>query len=741
MLTSHSDKVPRSFHHIMEEVRAARISKDPQMAPHLASSPQATSSSQQPPPRHKGGAAPKPERRLLLRDRMKKPEDDTEVVEISKETVTKERNLRSRNKRETILVRDPTPPPPPPRWSIQNTGWADTWEMPLVFQRTTVDKDDIPRLDEGEFLNDNIIGFGLRFLFDLFSKDNPELNNRVFMLNTFFHEKLKSNRSHKGQINYDGVKNWTAKVDLFSYDYIVVPVNEHAHWWVAIICNPGKIDPDARSGPSSNSGHSGDGHVNGENKSSKTHGNLADNASSDVEMVNGIEQSARSSNTAVTAEVDKSLVSSPSCLTEAGGPTEVGSDACSTRKKEPPDSGRTRSGKDFAPVPKSIDPTEPKIITLDSMGNSHAASVNLLKHYLVAEFEHKKKKTISLTQLPPRMGMKAAHIPEQSNFHDCGVYVLGYIQEFARDPDRLIQSLLRKEKVDWTLNASKLRDLWRDTILREHKKYQDTHLPVKDRGSSAAVRTPKPDRHSPVVKATPDHGRTEAEVRPGSTSAKPSPIPRDDRPRTADAKTSPNNGPVTPFISTLGTPKGKPVEPLVSERRVRTVFDGLDDEVSLLSVSKDHPVESIENQNDVLHESSQTSRQIARPVDQRPAKGRSESPDVEVEFLSKLSPPQPLETVPADRGAASGNHKHRDGRISLGKGDFSFPAVRKYDNRPQTASAHRGVGEGEQSRYFQPKSPVSNPSPGILRPTVPLVQAAEMVTASKPRDTIDLTDD
>merc|ERR1711881_402662 len=38
-------------------------------------------------------------------------------------------------------------------------------------------------------------------------------------------------------INYKAVERWTAKDDIFSYDYVIVPINEMAHWYLAIICN------------------------------------------------------------------------------------------------------------------------------------------------------------------------------------------------------------------------------------------------------------------------------------------------------------------------------------------------------------------------------------------------------------------------------------------------------------------------------------------------------------------------
>ncbi|CAK7267068.1 hypothetical protein SEPCBS57363_002412 [Sporothrix epigloea] len=125
------------------------------------------------------------------------------------------------------------------RWTVKNPNWAQDWRLPLTYSRTTVDKDDLGRLDEGEFLNDNIINFYIQFLQDTLKKSEPSIAKRVYFHNTFFYEKLRPRKGR--EIVFDGVKRWTAKVELFSYDYIVVPVNENAHWWLAIICNVPKI--------------------------------------------------------------------------------------------------------------------------------------------------------------------------------------------------------------------------------------------------------------------------------------------------------------------------------------------------------------------------------------------------------------------------------------------------------------------------------------------------------------------
>ncbi|PIO30389.1 hypothetical protein AB205_0064350, partial [Aquarana catesbeiana] len=37
---------------------------------------------------------------------------------------------------------------------------------------------------------------------------------------------------------HQSVKNWTRHVDIFTKDFIFVPVNENSHWYLAVICFP-----------------------------------------------------------------------------------------------------------------------------------------------------------------------------------------------------------------------------------------------------------------------------------------------------------------------------------------------------------------------------------------------------------------------------------------------------------------------------------------------------------------------
>lgn len=416
-------------------------------------------------------------------------------------------------------VDDPEPEPEPeiPGWSKQNTDWQENWEVSLNFQRTTVDKEDIPRLDEGECLNDNLIGFLMRFIFDQCSRKNEKLAQRVYVHNTFFYTTLKSGRSYH-QINYDGVKNWTSKVDLLSYDYVIVPVNEHYHWWMAIICNPGKLDRDAREQSADD--------VEDSDQTPKDEGGMPmesgdPDPSPDLDMADATDPVPLTSGGSPTAEL--ALVPAEGPKNEGGAghvpaaPSagEVNVDLADIQPvvsdlaaSEPKTVKRGR--KPGGPPPRVYDIKDPRIITLDSLGGSHSPAVASLKSYLAKEFEHKRGKV--LKDLPLQLGMKAVGLPEQDNFNDCGVYLLAYFREFVKNPDQFVKKLLHKEKTGWEMNPAVYRTMFRNTILEEQRKYQDSlgqgkapnKIPAKTPSKSPVKATePAPSRAVPAAQKSP----------------------------------------------------------------------------------------------------------------------------------------------------------------------------------------------------------------------------------------------
>ncbi|EJT68148.1 hypothetical protein GGTG_14274 [Gaeumannomyces tritici R3-111a-1] len=103
-------------------------------------------------------------------------------------------------------------------------------------RRTTIYQGDITRLDEGRFLNDNIIYSYLRYLHSL----GTDAADSFYFLDSFFYSALKSTNGKL--INYDRVKRWTSRVDIFKHRFLVVPINQANHWWVAVICIPPNLE-------------------------------------------------------------------------------------------------------------------------------------------------------------------------------------------------------------------------------------------------------------------------------------------------------------------------------------------------------------------------------------------------------------------------------------------------------------------------------------------------------------------
>ncbi|KAL2019619.1 hypothetical protein VTK56DRAFT_9434 [Thermocarpiscus australiensis] len=511
------------------------------------------------------------------------------------------RSLRSRQDVGRAQKVEAPTPPVVRRWTEQNPDWSKNWEVPLVFHRTRVDKEDIPRLDEGQCLNDNLIGFGLRYLFDEYSGRHKDLNKRVYLHNSFFYEKLKSGR---GTINYDGVKSWTAKVDLLSYDYIIVPVNEHFHWWVAIICNPGRLDPDHRRLPGKIEGSSGN--VEKSAGAAQPDQGVQDEVSSDVEMTDATEKPPlRSPRDTPMDELNGLSITSPrearlvkSDIVDLVSDDKHGSIDLTT-------GARTKHGGKSGSAPRRYNLEDPRVITLDSLGSSHSHAVSHLKKYLLAEFEHKRKKVI--TDVPQQLGMKAVNIPEQDNFCDCGVYLLGYIQEFVRDPEKFIQTLLRKERPDWQFDPSHLRSLWRDTILCEHKKYQEKQLAERrrKRGVSATKRTTNGS-----TERNGDKSRANSELTNTSDGKRSGTMDRSEQPASANTANPARNRDVQEVADSDAepTPRGlrqsagdqtrSPAAVLGGSPQQRPSRQESPEEVFLLSPQEDDILPSIEPRED-----------------------------------------------------------------------------------------------------------------------------------------------
>ncbi|THY24602.1 cysteine proteinase, partial [Aureobasidium pullulans] len=352
------------------------------------------------------------------------------------------------------------------RWTHVN-GIPD-WDGPLTYpftgtNRTTVDAEDIARLDDGELLNDNLISFCLRDM----EENNPELKDKAHIFNSFFYERLTTMGTGKKGFNYEAVSRWTRTKDLFSLPFVAVPINTQFHWFLVIICNLDQLERKL-----SLDGLENDQEEKPEAESSST---AQEPAQSQSTVQNEI-------------EIPESP-QEPKDIDLSQGVKRISLDASQDQEGEFPAASKLKATqrrvKKQGPPPQKIDPTTPALLLLDSLGGSHPQEIRNLKQYAVHEGREKRGLEFKYTELK---GMTARGLPQQTNFCDCGVYLIGYMEAFLRDPHGFALKVMSREldhNNDFAdFDPSKKRAEIRERLIKLHeeqthekkRKKKETHL-------------------------------------------------------------------------------------------------------------------------------------------------------------------------------------------------------------------------------------------------------------------------
>ena len=87
----------------------------------------------------------------------------------------------------------------------------------------TIRKSDYDRLDQGTYLNDNLIDFFLNH----FTADNKN----YFVFNSFFYSTLT-------ECSFEKVHKWFKSTDLFNFKYWIIPIAQNEHWILVIVTKP-----------------------------------------------------------------------------------------------------------------------------------------------------------------------------------------------------------------------------------------------------------------------------------------------------------------------------------------------------------------------------------------------------------------------------------------------------------------------------------------------------------------------
>ncbi|XP_035986305.1 sentrin-specific protease 6 isoform X1 [Fundulus heteroclitus] len=319
-----------------------------------------------------------------------------------------------------------------------------------------VTNEDLHCLNDGEFLNDVIIDFYLKYL--VLEKLKKEDAQRIHVFSSFFYKRLNQRERRTGpdtvnltiqKKKHNRVKTWTRHVDLFQKDFIFVPINESAHWYLAVICFPGLTGPVLEKNPKFESGSPAE---------PQSEDSIPDHCRPLSPDGDGLDCSSEEPSPEGSAEADCDFGPEPpgSNQTEPGPQylsalhqisvcygSGNGDDTCtfsddqSSCQDDCSNDGNLSEDAGAADVSalasKSIICKQPCILIMDSLrGPGRSNVVKTLREYLEVEWEVRKASQRSFGK--EVMKGSSPRVPQQDNFSDCGVYILQYVESFFENP-------------------------------------------------------------------------------------------------------------------------------------------------------------------------------------------------------------------------------------------------------------------------------------------------------------------
>ncbi|KAG7663694.1 uncharacterized protein J8A68_002780 [[Candida] subhashii] len=115
-------------------------------------------------------------------------------------------------------------------------------DLKYAFDETkvfTIAYSDFKTLYNNDWVNDTIIDFFIQYEIHQALDSNKFLDPKDFhAFNSFFFTKLMTKSSTDPTQTpdyYNNIKRWLTKLDLMSFPYVILPINEGAHWYCCII--------------------------------------------------------------------------------------------------------------------------------------------------------------------------------------------------------------------------------------------------------------------------------------------------------------------------------------------------------------------------------------------------------------------------------------------------------------------------------------------------------------------------
>ncbi|XP_044752957.1 uncharacterized protein LOC123312542 isoform X2 [Coccinella septempunctata] len=275
--------------------------------------------------------------------------------------------------------------------------------------RISINTEDYMCLASDQFLNDVIIDFYLKYLVNALV---PEEQEKIHVFSTFFYKRLTtkpvkaSRKSQPAELDpllspaekrHARVKTWTKNIDLFEKDFVVVPINENCHWFLAIICYPGLDGCQTFDG-------------------------------NPIKIEIAPKKKSRTKTTIGSVTITPMKKEEPPCEDLESDKDEAEGDESELESDDSTDDTQKVTSHANRPPIK-----QPCILIFDSLaGTGRSRVVATLRDYLTCEYKAKYNKEKIFT----KDVIKGAcpKVPQQTNFTDCGLYLLQYVEHFLMEP-------------------------------------------------------------------------------------------------------------------------------------------------------------------------------------------------------------------------------------------------------------------------------------------------------------------
>ncbi|KAK3537643.1 hypothetical protein QTP70_017033, partial [Hemibagrus guttatus] len=297
-----------------------------------------------------------------------------------------------------------------PSSHIQLTKTLVIYPPPPAKGGFSITEEDFNCLNMGEYLNDVVMDFYLKYL--VCEKLQKEDVNKYHVFSSFFYKSLTQNDLKEDldstglsiqERRHNRVKTWTRHLDLFKKDFIFVPINQSAHWYLAVICFPGQALHCSNMDPY---------------MSKKEENSILFSPSSQFSNPMSLFYRHQTSEQVLKWSVSE-------------GEMDEGFNFVSDDDLDNEYTGTSRCECKISDAAFK----RPCILIMDSLNSGGKPTVmKVLQEYLEMEWRVRKGSLWSFGK--QAMNGWSVQVPQQDNHTDCGVYVLQYVESFITNPPR-----------------------------------------------------------------------------------------------------------------------------------------------------------------------------------------------------------------------------------------------------------------------------------------------------------------